>query len=217
MPRTAGAHFELLLAHDTALRGRLRVQARPADRLAAIAACAVAALGDAGEGHIDFGELANIARHGGYVEIAEDVRQHPILGCDELVHESGHPRVIAVGEFALYLCAQRLPPVRQAFLKLVSLAVGKWGHRRSPGVLVAVRPDTGPGRMDLACARGRRVRAGHGHRGSPRYACRASGAERALGPIDPAKSARCSWAPAPRPMGGPRGRPPLRDVLHLNM
>ena len=101
----AGTHFELLLAHDAALRGRLRVQARPTDRLAAIAACAVAALGDAGERHIDFGELANIARHGGDVEIAEDVRQHPILGCDELVHESGHPRVIAVGELALYFCA----------------------------------------------------------------------------------------------------------------
>src|SRR5439155_10491280 len=93
VPGPAEPSLELLLAGDATLRRRLRVQARPADRLAAIAAGAIAALFDAGERHVNLGELGHIACHCGNVEVGEDVRQHPVLGRSELVHESGHPRV----------------------------------------------------------------------------------------------------------------------------
>ncbi len=79
------------------------------------------------------------ARYRRDVEVGEDIRQNPILGRRQLVHESDHARVLAVGQLALHLSPERLPTARQAAFKLVALAVGEVRHRQSPQGAVPIR------------------------------------------------------------------------------
>src|ERR1700693_5055617 len=108
MPGAARASLELFLAGNTAPCRRLGVQARPADRVTAIAAGAIAPVGDPGERRFDLAELGDVAGDHRDVEVREDVRQYPIFGSRKLVLEADDARVVAVGELALYLGAQRL-------------------------------------------------------------------------------------------------------------